>query len=428
MNITSKTDDFLLRIGLHPECIQSDAFKASYMAELKAGLAGEKSSLLMLPTYLSADIHPRKGETAIAVDIGGTNLKIAVLKYENSRFEMIHQNAFPVPGLTEELTKDAFFTGIAKRILPFAGCSDRIGICFSHAAEILPNRDGRLISFSKEIQVKNASGAEIAGEISEKLIRLGVRDKKTYTLLNDGAASLLGGAAVTHDEPSGSIIGFVLGTGMNLSYIEKAEEIVTRQDGYNAETMIVNTETGNFSAMKLGPVDLAFDAGTADPGSHRLEKMTSGRYLGDLIHLALKNAAEYGLLTEPASAAVYKMDGLQTQRAGALLAGRACESGLEYLVECKDDRTVVTTIVDRIFERAAKLAALTVLSVLEKTGAGCYPTGPALVVLEGSTVNKLYSMKDRFIKNMRETGEDKVFKIISPENATLTGTALASFI
>ena len=420
------TDEFLFRQGLHPECIRPDVFKASYIADIKAGLDGKESSLLMLPTYLPADIRVRNGETAVSIDIGGTNLKVAVLKFENGRFEILKHNSYLVPGLSEELSKDAFFMEIAQRLLPFADYAGRIGICFSHAAQILPNLDGRLISFSKEIRVTNAEGVKVAGEISEKLALLGVRSKKTYTLLNDSAATLLGGAALSHDAPRDCVIGLVLGTGMNLSYIEKTSEISKLSAGYDADTMIINTETGNFSAMPFGPVDSAFDAGTIDPGSHRLEKMASGKYLGELIHLALKKAGEADLLSNTASICVHEMDVIETPEAGTFLSG--CGEGrLDCLCNGNHDYIITKTIIDRVFERAAKLTALAVLSVIEKTGSGRLPEMPALVVAEGSTINKLYSMKERFLKHMRENAGQLYYEIISPDNATLIGAALSAF-
>jgi hexokinase len=423
------TDDFLQRNGLHPDGVLPADFTAAYIAEMETGLRGESASLLMLPTYLPADIRAREGETAVVVDIGGTNLRVAVLTFKNGRFEMTALDARYVPGLTEELTKDDFFMEIARRMLPFVGETRCVGICFSHAAEILPDLDGRLISFSKEIKVRNAGGVKIARELSGKLNALGARGPKTYTVLNDTTAALLGGAALAHDAPWGALIGFVLGTGMNLSYIEKTGEFRKLSGEYAHETMIVNTETGNFSAMTIGPVDRAFDETTADPESHRLEKMIGGRYLGDLILFALKCAAREGLLSEAASFAISSMDALPTQEVGAVLTGRRGLSCMDGLCPDDGDRYVVMTVTDRLFERAAKLSALAVSSVLAKTNAGLELSRPALIVAEGSTINKQHSMKDRFMTHMNEQAgkAGRYFTVLSPEHATLYGTALASF-
>ena len=429
MNTTLKTDDFLFRYGLHPDSISSEAFIKAFISEMKAGLSGNMSSLMMLPTYLPAAIRPFEGASVVAVDIGGTNLKIASLRFENGQFEILKSVVSPVPGLTEELTADEFFTEVARRILPVIGSAGRIGICFSHAAKLLPNLDGHLISFSKEMKVTHAEGVLIAQTLYNKLISLGMQDKKTYTLLNDSAATLLGGASQLKNFTCDGLIGLVLGTGINLSYIEKQSELKNLEADYSAETMVINTETGNFNALPLGPVDQAFEAGTSDPGSHRLEKMTSGRYLGELVLFVLKKAAEEGLFIGESSLSIMAMPELLTPQAGAILAGRRSESDLDIVCRNENDCAVITTVIDRLFERAAKLSALAVLAVMEKTGAGIKPSNPAVIVTEGSTINKLFSMKARFLRQMQDecAKNKRYFRLIMQDNATLIGTALAAF-
>ena len=195
MNNSSNADKFLRQHGLHPDDVRSGEFKESYLSEMKAGLDGRSSSLLMLPAYLPAGIKAQEGETAVAVDVGGTNLKIAALRFYDGCFNILASDVSPVPGQSGEISREAFFGEIARRLLPFAGAASRIGICFSHAAEILPELDGRLISFSKEIRVRDAGGVRIGRELSGQLAALGMREPKTYTLINDSAAVLMGGAA-----------------------------------------------------------------------------------------------------------------------------------------------------------------------------------------------------------------------------------------
>ncbi len=421
MNVSPKADNFLRQNGLHPDNVRPGEFKASYISEMKAGLAGHRSSLLMLPSYLPSDIKAREGEKAMAVDIGGTNLKIAALRFEDGCFKILASDVSPVPGRSGEISREAFFGELARRLLPFAGAARRIGICFSHAAEILPDLDGRLISFSKEIRVRDAAGVRIARELSGHLAALGIHETKTYTLINDSAATLLGGAA------NGGMIGFVLGTGMNLSYIEKTDVMTKLSGGYSYETMLINTETGNFDAMPLGPVDRAFDDETADPGSHRLEKMTGGKYLGDLILFTLKKAAAEGLLTAMASSSVLALDELPTPEAGAFLDGNP-GALLDSLSMTADDRAFVTTVTDSLLDRAAKLSALAITSVLEKTDTGCDASSPAVIIAEGSTVNKLYSFRERFTRYLQELCHEagRHSRVITVADVTLKGAALAS--
>jgi hexokinase len=192
--------------------------------------------------------------------------------------------------------------------------------------------------------------------------------------------------------------------------------------------MIVNTETGNFSAMPFGVMDTAFDAGTSDPGSHRLEKLSSGRYLGPLILFTLKKAADEGLLSGPSSSYVDKLTELTTPEAGAFLAGRRGESRLDALVVDEGDQAVASVVIDRLFERAAMLTALTVSAVMEKTGAGIEASRPARIIAEGSTINRLHSFRDRFESRLRTLAgaRGRYFQVVTIEDATLKGAALAA--
>ena len=223
------------------------------------------------------------------------------------------------------------------------------------------------------------------------------------------------------------MIGFVLGTGMNLSYIEKTDEMTKLNGGYAYESILVNTETGNFDAITMGPVDRAFDNETADPGSHCLEKMTGGKYLGDLILFTLKKAAAEGLLSGTASSSVLSLDELPTPEAGALLAGKH-SALLDSLSMPPDDRAFIIDVADRLFERAAKLSALAITSVLEKTDTGRDASSPGVIIAEGSTVNKLYSFRDRFTRHLQALCNEagRYSRAVTVADVTLKGAALAS--
>ena len=61
---------------------------------MKAGLEGKASSLLMIPTVRRL---PAEGDTAVAVDIGGTNLRIALTQVHCGAIEILEADESPVP-------------------------------------------------------------------------------------------------------------------------------------------------------------------------------------------------------------------------------------------------------------------------------------------------------------------------------------------
>lgn len=431
MNIMERTENLLRRCGVHPDSIILDEAKSAYVADMIRGLSGDPSSLKMLPAYLSAEGCPAEDETVIAVDIGGTNLRIALTRFSEGTLEILDSIVTAVPGQTEELTKDGFFREIALQLRPFIDKSRRVSVSFSHAAEILPNREGRLLSFSKEIRVSGAAGVEITGALSKALYDLGYREEKEYMLLNDTAAVLLGGAASFYGQNYDGYIGFVLGTGMNLSYIEKTTEIKKIGIGYPRDTMIVNTESGYFSGAPTGVLDKEVDNMSVNPGLSILEKMTSGRYLGQLILLALKEAAAENLLSEATEARLMQIPELPLADISEFLKNEKSINTLSLCCATDSDRTVLTVVADRLIDRSAKLAVMAAAAVMEKTNTGHGPERPVCLVAEGSTFHKLYSFKEKFntyLDSYIKGQLHRYCRVVQVENATILGGSFAALV
>jgi hexokinase len=397
----------------------------AFLSEMKKGLDGEPSSLHMIPTYLSASGQLNDGETAVAVDIGGTNLRVALTQMKDGQLKILESAVSPVPGLKAELSKDEFFNQIAEKLLPVIGKSRRVGVCFSHAAEILPNKDGRLVTFSKEIKVRDAAGMEICSGIREKLREFNVPalDEKSFLLLNDTAAALFGGLN-SNFSVQGVDIGLVLGTGLNIGYTEKTARIRKLRVSFPDASMVINTEAGCFDKLPFGSLDAALDAGTINPGDHLLEKRTGGVYLGTLIGAALKSDGISGLLSGACAASFKAMDTVLLADAGAFLSHK--NGPLAQLCVTENDQEIVHTVIDRLVARGAELLAGAVWGVLDQIGAG--EVRPAVIAAEGSTFYKLHSFKDRFTQLLKSSLNGRRFQIVAVDNATLLGTGFAALL
>lgn len=70
---------FLAAHNMDPEGICLKTNTERFLQEMEAGLKGEESSLLMLPTYISIDQQIPAGERAVVVDAGGTNFRVATV-------------------------------------------------------------------------------------------------------------------------------------------------------------------------------------------------------------------------------------------------------------------------------------------------------------------------------------------------------------
>jgi len=79
-------------------------------------------------------------------------------------------------------------------------------------------------------------------------------------------------------------------------------------------------------------------------------------------------------------------------------------------------------------ERAAKLIAINIGSVIIKTDSGKDPLYPILITAEGTTFYGLKSLKERvicYLKKFLSNKKQRYYEIVKVENSTLIGAAIA---
>ena len=259
----NKAEQFLKAHKMTASDVNIQELVNLFLSEMENGLAGKESSLLMLPTYIEADNEVVANEPVIAIDAGGTNFRAAKV-YFDENLKLITENIQhnKMPAVDREFSKKEFFDTLADYLEDFKTVSDKIGFCFSYAVEIFPNKDGKLLEWSKEVKA-----AEVIGEmIGENLLAAMNTPEKQLVLMNDTVSTLLAGKAATAGKEYGSYIGFILGTGTNTSYIEPNKNI-TKTDGLDLNySQIINIETGNFGKVTRTEIDIVFDNTTKNPG------------------------------------------------------------------------------------------------------------------------------------------------------------------
>lgn len=420
--MTEQELDGLLRsLGVHPDCFDAETVLAAVRAEMEDGLAGHAHGMLMLPTYLSAGGFVPKGEPLTVIDAGGTSLRTALARFDaDGKLILDRFRTQPMPGTRDECSVSEFFDAIADAIQPLVGESTRIGFCFSYPFEALPDSEGRLIRFCKEIRVRDSRDILICDALRRALRRKGILAEKRIVLLNDSVAALLGGLSVCPDGAAAQV-GLILGTGLNLCYSERTDAVRTAGKT-DLRTMIVNTEAGSCRAFPAGTVDRLLDAGTENPGDSRFEKMVSGGYLGRVMALTAQLCAEHGAFSAEGAARLREISAFSLADVGAFSDGAAM-FGLSA-----PDAAVLRQIVRCCFARAAKLTLLMLGAVLLKTGFGRDPAQPVCVTAEGTTFRKAAYFRKRFFRGCDEFLRGKLglhVRILECENAVLAGTAVA---
>jgi hexokinase len=420
---------FLMEHKMRAEDTDINQVVDSITSEMICGLEGKDSSLRMIPTYIEADNQFLTGIPVVAIDAGGTNFRAALVKFnDKGKLEISNMINNRMPGLDREISKTEFFQVMAGNIMTIAGKSDRIGFCFSYATEILPDKDGRLIQFCKEVKAPGVVGQLIGKNLLETL---GMPEKK-IVLLNDTVATLLAGKSASSNKTYDSFIGYILGTGSNTCYIERNINILKNKDLDPQKSQIINIESGNFAKAPRTDIDIAFNNTTTNPGNYTFEKMFSGGYFGGLCLLTLKTAAREGVFTNITSARIISITELSSEDVNRFVSGQS--SGKSPLNQCfndTSDRNKCIEIIESLIQRAAKLVAATLISVVLKTNKGKSSDRPILITIEGTTFYKLHNLRAQFEKYFTEflSGERKRYvEFIEVQQSSLVGAALAALI
>ena len=416
------------KLAVDTRAFESECLR--FTGEMEKGLAAGGGSLHMIPSFISDEGRLPANKKIITVDAGGTNLRVATVHFDGEGKPVIeHFSKRAMPGTDREITADDFFGHIAKCIRPFAEESDLVGVCFSYAAEITQNRDASVIELGKELKVSDINGRLVCEEIQKHLDGMGV-SKKKFTVVNDTVATLLAAKTAQLSASNDGYFGFILGTGTNVCYTEKKANITRLPPDYPVNGgMIINVESGYYDLFDRGEIDEQLDAESELPGSHVLEKMISGAYLGSLSKRVLQKAAAEGLFSDGAAKMIMEIEDIPLIHVDRLYEGCRDDNPLaECLGYTEDDLAVGTGLIDCVMKRAAYLVNVVIGAVLLKTGAGKSNTRPALICVDGTTFYKCLWLYDHVFELSGElvTGKlNRFFTTVRIEDAPLIGTAVA---
>lgn len=430
---TASLDRFLTVNRMHPARIDFPRLCEAFLRDMRGGLEGRPSSLPMIPTFIETAREVPRGEKVIAIDAGGTNLRVAVVSFDPAGKPVIEDLArHRMPGADKELGKDDFFRLMAEFVLPYAGRSDRIGFCFSYAVQMMPDKDGKLLHFSKEIRAPGVKGEVIGWNLGRAMAAAGVREAPRIVLLNDTVATLLAGRNALPGRRFDAFIGLVCGTGLNAAYVESNAHIGTTAGLDAGGSQIINTESGSFRGGAWGRIDDEFDATTVTPGKYRHEKAISGAYLGALCLFTAQLAAREGPLSGDAARELARVQSLSSRELNDFLLypdgldnplGAVCAR-----VPVQDARALYR-LCDILVERAAALVAVNLCAVILKTDRGRDPRYPICITVDGTTFWQLRSFRCRVESHMRgylAGRNERAWEITSVQDAPLLGAAIAA--
>ena len=260
-----------------------------FHAEMRRGLAGDDSSIAMHPAYVAPPTGAERGRF-VTLDLGGTNVRATVVELPgNGAIRPLRSATLRLPATVG--TSDDLFRPIARFLATVVGddrpddCeTDReiytLGFTFAFPMRQTGIRSGILTKWTKEFAFTGVEGKDVALLLQTAIEREAVdnpplRRLAVGALANDTVAALATGAYLD----SRSDMGLIVATGMNLAA--------------SIQDRIYNMECGNFDGVQSiqTEIDRRLDA-ASDTEGQLLEKMVSGRYLGEIARLTVLDAAE----------------------------------------------------------------------------------------------------------------------------------------
>ncbi|KAI9317975.1 hexokinase-domain-containing protein [Dichotomocladium elegans] len=381
----------------------------------------------MIPSYVTGRPTGKETGDYLALDLGGTNLRVCLVTLKGNGSHEIEQAKFKV--------EDSLKTGDMVDLCDFIASSvdaflqerphltgKHLELAYTFSFPILQtaiNR-GTLKQWTKGFSCKNAVEKDVAILLQEALSRRGL-PVHIAAIVNDTVGTLLA-HAYRHPETA---MGVIMGTGSNACYYEKIDKIQkwTRPENIEDDEMVVNMEWGAFDnerrVLPMTQYDNKLNRESRNVHQQLYEKMVAGMYLGEIARNAMISLIDHMLLFSGESS-----PSMNTQWAfeTAYLTQIECDTSKD-LSRTRDilentmgiplttlaDRQIVKHVCGFVGRRAARLVACGLSGVLSHCGQIGQPT---VVAIDGSLFEK-YSHFEAYTREAMEEmfGQASVEKI-----------------
>nr|XP_019587267.1 PREDICTED: putative hexokinase HKDC1 [Rhinolophus sinicus] len=351
-------------------------------AELEYGLKKDTHPLAtvkMLPTYVCGMPDGTEKGKFLALDLGGTNFRVLLVKIRSGRRSVrMYNKIFAIPLEIMQGTGEELFDHIVQCIADFLdymglkGAQLPLGFTFSFPCRQTSIDKGTLIEWTKGFKATDCEGEDVVDMLREAIKRRNEFDLDIVAVVNDTVGTMM---TCAHEDPNCEI-GLIAGTGSNMCYMEELRniELVEGDQG----KMCINTEWGGFGDNGCiddiqTQYDKEVDEGSLNPGKQRYEKMTSGMYLGEIVRQILIDLTKQGLLFRGQISERLRTRGIfetkflsqiESDRLALLqVRGILQQLGLDSTCE---DSIVVKEVCGAVSRRAAQLCGAGMAAIVEK--------------------------------------------------------------
>jgi hexokinase len=381
--------------------------------EMRYGLAGEESSLKMLPSFVGRPQGTEKGQF-LALDLGGTNFRILAVALDGKGNAAIAAvSKFVIPQELMHGASDGLFDFIADGIQTFfkENKSSRqpaydLAFTFSFPVEQSSIASGKLIEWTKGFTVSGVEGRDVMSLLSEALKRRELGFIHAAALTNDTVGTLV---AESYADPSCDM-GVILGTGTNACYPEKGARILKYPELGACGEMIVNMEWGNFDKLKTNDYDIFVDGASHNAGRQKLEKMVSGMYIGEIARRVIVEMTGKKLLFGGKRQAAFAGEyALTTEHLSMLAGGSDIFGGLGLADVSATDQHAVREIGRIVSARSARIAGAAIAAVV--TWMDAHLEADHTVAIDGSLFEKYPGYRDAITMLLQDLFGDRAARI-----------------
>ncbi|KAL6714671.1 hexokinase [Lecanora helva] len=411
-------------------------------------LSGAGGSIPMNPTWVMGYPDGHETGTYLALDMGGTNLRVCeiILLEEKGEFDII-QSKYRMPEELKTGESEELWEYIADCIQQFIEYHhevesleklDKIPLGFTFSFPATQNfiDNGILQRWTKGFDIAGVEGKDVA-PLFEAAIEKRKLPIRLSALINDTTGTLIA-SAYTDDTMK---IGCIFGTGCNAAYMENCGSVPKIAD-YNLPPdmpIAINCEYGAFDnehvVLPRTSYDIVVDKDSPRPGQQAFEKMIAGLYLGELFRLVLVD------LYDNKNCPVFEGQDISKLRKAYTLdssflslieedpyenltdTSRLLKDALDITAN-KAELELCRRLAELIGTRAARLSACGVAAICKKKDIQSCHVGA-----DGSVFNKYPHFKARGAVALREIldwkdGEKDRVNILAAEDGSGVGAAL----
>ncbi|WWC61083.1 uncharacterized protein I303_103661 [Kwoniella dejecticola CBS 10117] len=367
-----------------------------FRKEMEEGLAGYGKDVAMVPSFVTGVPDGTEEGTFLALDLGGTNLRVCEVRlFGQHKFEIKQQKYKVSDELKEGEARilfdyiadsvDAFLTEIGSDIS--SNEPMHLGFTFSFPVEQTAIDAGKLLTWTKGFNAKHAIGNDVVKLLQDAFDRKHIH-VRCSALVNDTVGTLL-----SRSYQSGpALIGAIFGTGTNGAYIDKTrtvqklgeDKIKQAEAGgeHAGQFMVVNTEWGAFDngrhCLPVSIFDNKLDRESINPRKQAFEKMVSGMYLGEITRNILLHLIDSSVLFNGYSSKTINTHyGYDAAFVSAVEGAKSPEEVKKLIISQlgvkaehigEGDVEIVQWAIRVVAIRASKLAACAIAAVVQHTG------------------------------------------------------------